>query len=79
MNNWGEPKLTDFGLSRILDYTWTSALRSSSHSSPRGTTRWMTYELVEDGSDSDCTKESDMWAFGMVIYVSLMMVECMVG
>ena len=72
MTKSGIPMLTDFGLSRALDYPWSKALMSSSQDSPRGTTRWMACELVKDVKFcAPCTEASDMWAFGMTIYVRI--------
>lgn len=65
----GEPLLADFGLSRISD----SSLKFSSSSGGGGTCRWNAIEL-SGGSDIDkaeYTKGSDVWAFGMVLYVSI--------
>lgn len=66
--------LSDFGISRALVESGTvSGTRSL-----RGTMRWMAAELIVPTSSSeadggDCqlhTKETDVWAFGMVIYVN---------
>lgn len=78
MNDSGVPMLTDFGLSRAMNYS-ISALKTTAYGDLKGTTRWMAYELLNfyDGDSTDlqvvATKESDMWAFGMVIYVSLIL------
>lgn len=65
--------LTDFGQSRASNYSM-SALQTTAYDNLKGTAHWMAYELLDflDRMDSQvvCTKESDMWAFGMVIYVS---------
>lgn len=72
MNHSGVPMLTDFGQSRVSNYSM-SALKTTAYDNVKGTAHWMAYELLGfiDSADSQviCTKESDMWAFGMVIYV----------
>lgn len=61
MTSSGVPRLTGFNLSRILAY---------SKPDDAGTTRWMAPELLRgDEDEAQKTKESDMWAFGMIIYV----------
>lgn len=71
--------LTDFGISRASFYT-SEMFRTSHYYGVKGTSAWMAYELLEFLECSKensaacyapfkCTKESDMWAFGMVIYV----------
>lgn len=73
MDNMGTPRLTDFGQSRASDYS-NALLKTTSHDKIKGTSHWLSYELLEflENSDSEviCTRESDMWAFGMVLYVS---------
>ena len=73
MDRSGTPKLSDFGQSRASNYSIVS-LKTTSYDKVKGTSHWLSYELLEflDNSDSDviCTRESDMWAFGMVLYVS---------
>lgn len=56
----------------MMDYSHPQLL-SSSRSGLRGTALWMAPELflAEGGSDVTSSKASDMWAYGMVIYVSL--------
>lgn len=72
MSSSGVPMLADFGQSRALYYT-QEMLKTSAHESLKGSAHWMAYELVAFIDTADvqiiCTKESDMWAFGMVIYV----------
>ena len=65
----GDPLLSDFGVSRMLiasgtlDHTTTLG----------GTARWMAVELLKPTEEGDApalpTTESDVWAFGMTIYV----------
>lgn len=76
MDDAGIPKLTDFGVSRAAIYS--SPLNTTSYFRPKGTLPWMAYELlaffdcdqeISPLIEFKCTKASDMWAFGMVIYV----------
>lgn len=67
--------LTDFGLSRAEIYSLIN-LRTTMYNVPKGTAPFMAYELLEFiGSDGTveikCTKATDMWAFGMLVYVRL--------
>lgn len=68
-------KITDFGQSRSFNYS-EPCLKTTIYNRMKGTCRWLARELVEPlTSDDDdailvCTKESDVWAFGMVLYVS---------
>lgn len=68
----GTPMLADFGVSRALIYT-NADLQTSSYGRLKGTCRWMAYEILEVVEDTRkeivCTKASDIWAYGMVIYV----------
>jgi serine/threonine protein kinase len=62
----GNPRLCDFGLSRMVEETslWnTSATRAP------GTFRWKAPELLS-GEQRTVTTESDMYAFGMTCFVS---------
>ena len=74
MSTSGQPMLTDFGLSRALECS-LAIQKSSATGEMKGTIRFMAYELVkEDSSGFICTEASDMWAFGMVIYVTVVFV-----
>ena len=61
--------LADFGISRF-----DSVNGEPAEASYEGSIRWMARELINalmSGSDHLVhTKESDVWAFGMVLYVS---------
>ena len=74
MTSSGTPMLADFGLSRSLIYS-DRDLITSSYGNPKGTPNWMAYELVMVIWESDpefiCTKASDLWAYGMVLYVCI--------
>lgn len=68
MSDTGEARISDFGLSRILE---TSGFTTKGAG---GTCRWMAYELIvspdnygEDGEEyvPQPTIASDVWAFGM--------------
>jgi serine/threonine protein kinase len=59
------PRLTDFGLSRMMA---TSTLWATSTKSIGGTLRWMAPELVNQ-DDAKPTAASDVYAFGMTCYV----------
>lgn len=73
MDGLGIPKLTDFGQSRAS--TFNSLLKTTSNDRLKGTSHWIAYELLDfmdaDNDEVRCTAESDMWAFGMVIYVRI--------
>ena len=70
ISEFGEPMITDFGLSRMLSYSQT-IMASTEHGSVNGTIRWMAFELFGlDNDHVEHTKASDMWAYGMIIYVS---------
>ena len=66
--------LCDFGVSRLLVNSRTVAGTSTL----KGVMRWMAPELMEPGEEEgetrhSChTKATDVWAFGMVIYVRMM-------
>jgi len=64
LSSTDEPLIADFGLSRIIGGDYSIAI-SHSGASP-GTIRWSAPELFDD--DTHFTKETDVWAFGMVIY-----------
>ena len=72
INKMGEAILCDFGVSRVLVENGTLAGTSTL----KGCYRWMAIELISsaeaeqgDGNRQPYTKESDVWAFGMVTYV----------
>jgi ephrin-A len=66
----GRPLLSDFGVSRIVIESGTI----TGTTTMRGNTRYMAPELLgRQAAELDHqfhTKESDVWAFGMVFYVS---------
>ena len=69
MNSDGHPMLADFGISRFVSVNGEPA-----EASYEGSIRWMAVELIDElmsGSGRLVhTKGSDVWAFGMVVYVS---------
>ena len=65
MTHDGRPVLSDFGISRLLINSKTFAGTTSI----KGNTRWMAPELIEETASKSHTKSSDVWAFGMVLYV----------
>lgn len=70
MTTDGIPMLADFGVSRALIYS-NKDLNTSTYGRFKGTPRWMAYELVVKNPNNEviCAEASDMWAYGMVIYV----------
>ncbi|OCB90803.1 kinase-like protein [Sanghuangporus baumii] len=69
----GEPLICDFGISRLIAASHTMAghgLQGQS-STIRGSARWMSPELLlPSGEHAVHSKESDIWAFGMTVYVT---------
>ena len=61
--------ICDFGMTRVITSSKSFQTFTSSN---KGTARYLAYELValSDRYPSS-TKASDVWAFGMTIYVSL--------
>lgn len=65
----GEPRICDFGISRVLVASQT--LASSTDGSLRGSVRWMAIELfMINGPPPVHTTYTDIWAFGMTVHVS---------
>lgn len=63
MSKRGEPMLCDFGLALIVEDLTMMSISTVLQGS--GNCRWMAIELLFH--DALPTKESDMWAFGMVV------------
>jgi serine/threonine protein kinase len=66
----GRPVLSDFGISRLLIDSVTIAGTTSL----KGNARWMAPELIippVGSPDQLHTKATDVWAFGMIVYVGL--------
>ena len=75
VDSFGIAKISDFGTSRLLVNDRTVAGTKKM----KGNVRWMAIELLTEqaskpgsnyASHNFHTKESDVWAFGMVLYVS---------
>lgn len=61
--------LTDFGFLRLLSGTM---MMETATKSEKGSVRWHAPEMLHfSGTDDIHTKESDMWALGMIYYVRL--------
>lgn len=81
----GVPMLTDFGVSRAVQYTLT-ILKTTTYHQLKGTVNWMAPEVVEcftqatagDLKEIRLDTKSDMWAFGMAIYVCSHRSTCIV-
>lgn len=75
MTDDGVPMLSDFGQAHAMKYTVTAFI-STNHLRARGTMNWIAPEIAQYIDKDDnvneiiCTKFSDMWSYGMVIYVS---------
>ncbi|KAF9259832.1 kinase-like protein [Marasmius fiardii PR-910] len=57
----------DFGLSRIVD-TYALTLSASTANQPKGTTRYLSPELLSTDQSSTSTRLSDVYAFACVCY-----------
>src|ERR1700753_898603 len=69
VDNIGQPRLADFGISRMCERTlW---LTTSTHA--KGTARWQAPETFSGGTQSQATKASDVYSFAMTCLVSLHM------
>ena len=73
INHDGKPMLTDFGISRIVQ----EGLTITRTSTLKGNVRWMAIELVNPSAFAEATQKhefqtfaSDVWAYGMVVFVS---------
>ena len=61
----GDARICDFGCSRMISASLSMANLSSS---PKGTLRYLACELIT--GKTGYTRETDVWAFGMTIFVS---------
>lgn len=72
MKSDGSACLADFGLMSIILDPETTDITNSTEGGAKGTYRWMSPELFYPNdfgiSKFQLTKESDCYAFGMVIY-----------
>lgn len=84
MTKNGIPMLSDFGQAHAIKYTFP-ALKTSNYYRQKGTLNWIAPEIAcyintsdeddasegaEEPNEIMCTKKSDMWSYGIVIYVS---------
>lgn len=75
MTDDGTPMLSDFGQASAIKYTVT-VFKTSTYERERGTMNWIAPEIarfIDENNNPNkiiCTKYSDMWSYGMVIYVS---------
>ena len=66
----GIPQICDFGMSRLIVAS-QSSLWQTTADSLKGSIRWLAIEFLKPGKlQYRHTKETDIWAFGMTIYVS---------
>lgn len=61
----GNPLVSDFGISHLVSLSTT--LIATTGGNAKGSLRWMAIELFTD--DISFSKEADVWAFGMTVYV----------
>lgn len=69
MNERGEPVICDYRMS-VIAYHTQSFIESGTYENLKKTTRWLAPELLEPNAMH--TKASDIWAFGMTVYVSFL-------
>lgn len=62
----GAPLLSDFGIASLLT---SSTFSMSVNGGMKGTARWMAAELLNQAGTVP-SKETDVWSFGMTVYVS---------
>lgn len=76
MTDHGIPMLSDFGQARTEKYTRPDLFKTTSFQREKGTLNWIAPEIATfiDKADNPlelkCTEESDVWSYGMVVYVS---------
>lgn len=67
----GIPRICDFGISRMLAASQTIGATSTQTGGVRGSVRWMAPELIlPSESPVIHSTQTDIWAFGMTVYVS---------
>lgn len=71
MTKSGTPLLCDFGIFRMAVYT-QSALKSTTQANFAGSLNWAAPEFFDDAEVVKHATETDVWAFGMVVYVCLL-------
>ena len=71
-----EPRLADFGLSKLMTEPDVNGNTTTLTSEFKGSLRWMSRERLgfSDHTDSmGVTYESDIWAFGMTVLVRVIL------
>ncbi len=73
------PLIADFGVSYIMSASMAT-MCGTGRISPKGTARWTAFELFDINQTTTIpTEKSDVWAFGMVIYVRNCFRHCQLG
>ena len=67
MSEAGIPLIMDFGVSHLISSKTGAETATNAN---KGSLRWQARELLME-TVAHHTKESDIWAFGMVVYVRL--------
>ena len=67
ISNTGDALICDFGLSRMIAASRSFAVLKTEI---KGTAQYLAYELIYD-SKSKHTAKTDVWAFGMTVFVSV--------
>lgn len=71
----GEARVADFGLSHVYAGSTSALAATLNPSGTKGSSRWMAMELFDFEYELDAVKtpdkESDVWSFGMVVYVRI--------
>lgn len=70
----GEPLLCDFGLTRFVTASLqpdssASIFQTDSAAAMNGSVPWMAPEIFDVNHGNKHTLETDVWAFGMTVYV----------
>ena len=68
ISKYGQPLICDFGISRMLDSSQSNFVSTTHDDCVRGSARWMAQELIAS-AEAKHTKETDVWAYGMTLYV----------
>lgn len=65
------PLLTDFGISHVMNPGSVTLHLATDGENPRGTIRFLAKETISENTAREdfYTKQADVWAFGMTIYV----------
>ena len=69
MTKNGIPLICDFGISRMTSYT-QSFMNTTTDASFKGSLYWAAPEFFKEGvTGVQHSMETDVWAFGMTVYV----------